>query len=73
MAIIRDWVADAAEEIHHEYAAGFFRSQIEAVIRRHCPFKQDVVYVEASESAAFEAGVERGKEIYADMDDVGPK
>ncbi len=39
---VKDWVKEAATQIYHEEKE---LDHVEGIIRRHCPFKQDVAYV----------------------------
>ena len=51
MAIVIDWIQDAAEEIAQGYDAvhEYLSAQwVAGVIRKHCPFKPDVAYREVT-------------------------
>lgn len=55
--LMSDWVTEAAERIWLEQQRSFKGkrpscSRIVSIIREHCPFKPDTVYVEAEANAA---------------------
>lgn len=52
MAIVRDWIADAAKSIADETDLDDSIDVFKDIIAQHCPFKPDVAYMEANEEHA---------------------
>ena len=49
MTVVEDWLKRAADEISSFCPLFLTSEEALEIIKRHCPFKQDVVYEEAKE------------------------
>lgn len=59
MALLKDWVTEAAERIYIEQQRSLKSDRpsprrIAAIIRKHCIFKQDTAYIEVHHAGAGE-------------------